>query len=286
MAKQPTKPELMEALFYIQEAGKASVALLGRTMKVADSRANRILDRLEQLGYITGKDGSKARKILKTEPAARKRTRRSKKEIALSGREREGTGGIIDTYVKHDIENRLDSISGWIKQGMTIKQLAEWLEVSESTVYKWQQDRESFRDALRTGRQEADGEIMNSAHKASLERYVPVQKPMKVKKSMLMDIPKYNKDMTPMLDGDGNHLYVKELVSYETVEVVTVMEYVKPDAQLAMFMLRNKQAEYYKTRDRDHDEIVSGAGGSDKYSGMSDEELAAELARLESGSGQ
>lgn len=57
-------PYLSEALDLILAEGQASVSLLQRKMKVGYARAGRIIDELEEFGYIGRHEGSKPRKVL------------------------------------------------------------------------------------------------------------------------------------------------------------------------------------------------------------------------------
>jgi len=58
---------LPDAKEEIIRAGKASASLLQRRLKVGYARAARILDLLEQEGFIGPADGAKPREILKVE---------------------------------------------------------------------------------------------------------------------------------------------------------------------------------------------------------------------------
>ena len=60
-------PMLEEAMEEIIRAGKASASLLQRRLKVGYARAARILDLLEQRGFIGPADGAKPREILKAD---------------------------------------------------------------------------------------------------------------------------------------------------------------------------------------------------------------------------
>lgn len=64
---EDTDPLLPEAKEEIIRAGKASASLLQRRLKVGYARAARILDLLEQEGFIGPGDGAKPREILKVE---------------------------------------------------------------------------------------------------------------------------------------------------------------------------------------------------------------------------
>jgi len=67
IADEDSDPLIPEAKEEILRAGKASASLLQRRLKIGYARAARILDLLEQEGYIGPGDGAKPREILKVE---------------------------------------------------------------------------------------------------------------------------------------------------------------------------------------------------------------------------
>ena len=58
-------PHFNEALDLINQSDKASASLLQRKLKVGYSRAARILDELQEAGYVGPASGSKPREILR-----------------------------------------------------------------------------------------------------------------------------------------------------------------------------------------------------------------------------
>lgn len=67
LSDEDSDPMLEEAMEEIIRAGKASASLLQRRLKVGYARAARILDLLEQQGFIGPADGAKPREILKAD---------------------------------------------------------------------------------------------------------------------------------------------------------------------------------------------------------------------------
>jgi S-DNA-T family DNA segregation ATPase FtsK/SpoIIIE len=67
LSEEDGDPMLEEAMEEIIRAGKASASLLQRRLKVGYARAARILDLLEQQGFIGPADGAKPREILKAD---------------------------------------------------------------------------------------------------------------------------------------------------------------------------------------------------------------------------
>ncbi|MBE6693844.1 MAG: DNA translocase FtsK [Ruminococcaceae bacterium] len=59
-------PKLTEAIELAVDSGKVSTSLLQRRIGVGYSRAAKLIDRMEELGYVSAADGNKPRKILIT----------------------------------------------------------------------------------------------------------------------------------------------------------------------------------------------------------------------------
>jgi S-DNA-T family DNA segregation ATPase FtsK/SpoIIIE len=55
---------LGEAVRTVIENGQASISMIQRRLRVGYARAARLVDMMEQKGYVSGFDGSKARKVL------------------------------------------------------------------------------------------------------------------------------------------------------------------------------------------------------------------------------
>ena len=55
---------MAEAVRIVIEAGQASTSLLQRRLRVGYARGSRLLDMMEQSGYVSPADGSKARRVL------------------------------------------------------------------------------------------------------------------------------------------------------------------------------------------------------------------------------
>jgi DNA segregation ATPase FtsK/SpoIIIE-like protein len=65
--REATEKEMFErVLEIIQESGKASTSMLQRKLRIGYGRAARIMEKLEEQGYISELDGSRARSILLT----------------------------------------------------------------------------------------------------------------------------------------------------------------------------------------------------------------------------
>ncbi|MDD3920385.1 MAG: DNA translocase FtsK, partial [Eubacteriales bacterium] len=57
---------LGEALRVVLDSGQASISMIQRRLRVGYARAARLVDMMEQAGYVSGFDGAKPRKVLIT----------------------------------------------------------------------------------------------------------------------------------------------------------------------------------------------------------------------------
>ena len=81
---------LADAIRTVVTTGAASVALLQRRLRVGYARAGRLVDIMEQMGIISGYDGSKARSVLIDEDELPRRARPAR--AARSSLDRRGAG--------------------------------------------------------------------------------------------------------------------------------------------------------------------------------------------------
>ena len=79
MGDEDSDPLIESAMEEIVRAGKASASLLQRRLKVGYARAARLLDLLEEAGYIGPGDGAKPREILRADFLGSKEPARSAK---------------------------------------------------------------------------------------------------------------------------------------------------------------------------------------------------------------
>ena len=59
-------PKFKAAVDVAIEMGKISTSLLQRRLEIGYGRAAKIIDRMEELGYVSAPDGNKPRKVLVT----------------------------------------------------------------------------------------------------------------------------------------------------------------------------------------------------------------------------
>lgn len=132
-------------------------------------------------------------------------------------------------YEELKIAERLESIKGWAKEGTTEKEFAEKLGVSRQTVSAWKHKYPEFAEAVKTGADEANGEILNSAFRQACGYTAAVREIVKVKKERI----------DPMTG---------RLIREEKLEVVEYEKYFEPNSQMTRFMLMNRLPGKYKNK--------------------------------------
>jgi hypothetical protein len=119
-----------------------------------------------------------------------------------------------------DIESRLDSIRGWALQGSTDEEMFNALGVSKDTYYKWKKEKPEFREAIKKGKYESNGEILNSAFKQASGYYQSVTEPMKV----------------------------RDVMGAEEIQLITYDKFIPANNTMAIFMLKNRMPAQYKDK--------------------------------------
>jgi gas vesicle protein len=126
-----------------------------------------------------------------------------------------------------NIKDKLESITGWAKQGSTDKEICEMLGISTKLFYEWKKDKSEFREAIKKGKEVSNGELLNSAFMQSTGFYTTEQIPVKVKDYKVIE---------------------GQLRQIERVEVIEVEKYVPPNPTMNIFMLKNRLPQDYKDK--------------------------------------
>jgi hypothetical protein len=129
-------------------------------------------------------------------------------------------GGRKPLWDELDIPSKLEAIQGWCLQGSTDIEIMEMLGVKRDTFYKWKKERPEFSEALKRGKDIANGELLNAAFRQAKGYYQTVTEPMKVRQD------------------DGS----------ETIEMVTYDKFIPANNTMAIFMLKNRIPEHYKDK--------------------------------------
>lgn len=144
-------------------------------------------------------------------------------------------GGRKPLWDELNMPDKLESVKGWAMNGSTDIEICEMLGISHDTFYKWKNEKPEFSEAIKKGKYESNGELLNSAFKQSTGFYFTEEQAVKVR-----DVEVF----------DGKPFQV------DKVEVVKVTKYALPNPTMNIFMLKNRIPEQYKDK---HDIEHSGS---------------------------
>ena len=122
--------------------------------------------------------------------------------------------------VKEIIENNLDNIEEWTRNGLTMKQIAKNLGVSDRTLYRYKLSADSqLSQSIKNGRQVAVEELENTMFNSAKGFERKVKKQAKVKRCLYENGKKAEE--------------WEEIVEYEETQ------YYPPDTTAGIFLLKN-----------------------------------------------
>lgn len=166
-----------------------------------------------------------------------KKKETKKKEPAKGNRGRKNWWDMLQ------MEDRLDAIQGWAKQGSTNEEIWTMLGISKDLFYKWQREKPEFAAAIRKGKFDSNGELLNSAFKQAMGYMVTEE----TQESVLMNERDWYRD-----EETGKIVRTKMEVTKR------VTKHVQPNAATLIFMLKNRlPAEY---RDKIEHELTGDVG--------------------------
>ena len=125
--------------------------------------------------------------------------------------------------------------------------------IHAATLYKWENDHDEIRKAIKKGKAPVDYEVENALLKSALGYKVTLRKPMKIK----------------TVTRSGNNRTIEE----ERIEYVDEEQYVKPEVTAQIFWLKNrrgaiwreKQEVTHSTADGKLAELIDGLIQDDIY---------------------
>lgn len=120
---------------------------------------------------------------------------------------------------KKIIKDNLDRIERWVASGLSMKEIAKNLGISERTLYKYKASDEQFMQTVKKGRQVAVEILENTMFKSATGFTQTMKKYEKVKRCTYKD--------------------GKKLKEWEEVIELEVEEYFKPDITAGIFLLKN-----------------------------------------------
>ena len=123
--------------------------------------------------------------------------------------------------VKEIIEANLDNIEQWTRDGLTMKQIADNLGISDRTLYRYKSDTDSqLSQTIKNGRQVAVEQLENTMFTSACGFERTVKKYTKVKRIMYNEHGKKAEEW-------------EEMVEYEETQ------YFPPDTTAGIFLLKN-----------------------------------------------
>ena len=120
---------------------------------------------------------------------------------------------------KNIIKENLKKIEKWVASGLTMKDIAHNLGVSERTLYKYKATDPQFMQTVKNGRQVAVEILENTMFKSATGFTQTLKKYEKVKRCTYKD--------------------GKKLKEWEEIVELEVDEYFKPDVTAGIFLLKN-----------------------------------------------
>ena len=120
---------------------------------------------------------------------------------------------------KKIIKDNLDRIEKWVVSGLSMKDIAHNLGISERTLYKYKAEDQQFMQTVKKGRQVAVEILENTMFKSATGFTQTMKKYEKVKRCTYKD--------------------GKKLKEWEEVVELEVEEYFKPDITAGIFLLKN-----------------------------------------------
>jgi len=120
---------------------------------------------------------------------------------------------------KNIIKENLKKIEKWVASGLTMKDIAHNLGISERTLYKYKATDPQFMQTVKNGRQVAVEILENTMFKSATGFTQTLKKYEKVKRCTYKD--------------------GKKLKEWEEIVELEVDEYFKPDVTAGIFLLKN-----------------------------------------------
>lgn len=130
-------------------------------------------------------------------------------------------------------EENLKRITGWARDGLTDKQIAEKkIGISERTFCRWKNEYPSIVSALKEGKAPVDTEVENAMLKSALGHKETVRKPIKIR-------------TTKRKDGME--------ITEERVEYVDEEVYIPPQVVAQIFWLKNRKKDLWRDKPEHED---------------------------------
>ena len=143
----------------------------------------------------------------------------------------------------NDVKEKLNLVECWARDGLTDKQIATNLNISEDTFYEYKKKYPEFSEFLKRGKEVVDYEVENSLLKRALGY-------------------EYEEKTYETVYDDHQGAYIEKLTKRVTKQVA-------PDTTAQIFWLKNRKPKVW----RDKQEIEHSGNINNPFAGMSTDEL-------------
>ena len=137
-------------------------------------------------------------------------------------------------------EDGLLCIEGWAREGLTDAQIAAKIGISSTTFYRWQQEHEEFRQALKKGKAPVDTQVENALLKRALGY------------SYTETITDFELIDTGQVDENGKPIMEKKIKNVRSVK-----KEVAPDVGAAAFWLKNRRPDRWRDKREEQIQVTS-----------------------------
>ena len=122
-------------------------------------------------------------------------------------------------------------LEGWARDGLTDKQIAKNIGISEQTLNVWKNTYPSFSESLKKGKEVVDIEVENALLQKALGITKTIKKPIKVKE---------------VLYDNGKRISEKERIEYTDEEI-----FIPPDTTAQIFWLKNRRPDKWRDKQKE-----------------------------------
>lgn len=150
-------------------------------------------------------------------------------------------------------------IEGWARDGLTDKQIAHNIGITEQTLNVWKKQFPSILESLKKSKEVVDREVENALHKRAIGFKIQVNKPLKVKREYF--------------DEYGRKCSVEEVVQAEETM------YIPPDTTAQIFWLKNRKRDVWGDKAQQVDEAKQDDGFIDALNGTAEQDWADEAGK-------
>lgn len=125
-------------------------------------------------------------------------------------------------------EDGLTLLKGWAREGLTDKQIADKMEIVESTFYEWKKKYEEISESLKKNKEIVDTEVENALLKNALG-YFYVEEVVSTKREVIYK--------------DG-----KRIKETSEPEIIELTRYKQPETTAQIIWLKNRQPDKWREK--------------------------------------